>query len=111
MAKKNNNPQKGGGANAKKTNNVPTGTDVDNEKQKGVPTGAGVDNEKQNDGTKNKTEPKKGNHAKAAAIFKKYPDAKLVYFTSDGLAFFNLNAAENHERNLKGKGIETIENS
>ena len=45
------------------------------------------------------------------AIFKKYPDAKLVYFTSDGLAFFNLNAAENHERNLKGKGIETIENS
>ena len=48
------------------------------------------------------------NAAKAAKLLKSHPEVNEVFFTSDGLAFFEKNHADNHARSLKNKGIETI---
>jgi hypothetical protein len=47
---------------------------------------------------------------RAKELFKNHPGAKEVHFTSDGLAFFGLNDAQNHSGGLKDKEIETIKN-
>ncbi|MDR2652073.1 MAG: hypothetical protein LBC68_07120 [Prevotellaceae bacterium] len=57
-------------------------------------------------------EPKKEskNAKQAAEIFERNPNAKKLYFTDDGLAFFEKNDAENHAASLNNKKIETINN-
>jgi hypothetical protein len=46
---------------------------------------------------------------KAKGLFKDHPSVKELHFTSDGLAFFEKNDAQNHALGLKEKEIETIQ--
>jgi len=43
---------------------------------------------------------------RAAQIFKSYPGKMEVFFTSDGLAFFEYSDAKNHADTLKDKTVE-----
>ncbi len=45
----------------------------------------------------------------AESIFKDYPKTNELYFTSDGLAFFEKTDAENHARSLKESEREIVE--
>ena len=45
---------------------------------------------------------------KANKIFENYPDKTEVYFTSDGLAFFQECDAQNHAAGLKDKKVEKV---
>jgi hypothetical protein len=38
---------------------------------------------------------------RASELFSRYPNAKELYFTSDGYPFFDLSAATNHSRSLE----------
>jgi hypothetical protein len=46
----------------------------------------------------------------AEKLFKSYATAKELYFTADGLAFFEISDAKNHAKNLKNKEIVIINN-
>lgn len=55
-----------------------------------------------------KKETKKSKFAdKADKIFKGYPNATEVYFSSDGIAFFNESDAINYAKTLKDKEVKT----
>jgi hypothetical protein len=72
--------------------------------QETVPGNSGMDNPEQTRGTE-----KKGNNAdKVEKIFKAYPEAVELYFTSDGYAFFKLEDARRNANNLKDAEIETV---
>jgi hypothetical protein len=45
---------------------------------------------------------------KAKELFETYPKTEEFYFTSDGLAFFELCDAKNHASGLKEKEIKTV---
>lgn len=46
----------------------------------------------------------------ANELFRTYPQAAMLYFTSDGYAFVAPNDAERHAYSLQDKEIETIKN-
>jgi hypothetical protein len=48
---------------------------------------------------------------KAQELFASYPEAKQLYFTSDGFAFFELPHAESHARTLSEKSVVTVNKS
>jgi uncharacterized pyridoxamine 5'-phosphate oxidase family protein len=48
------------------------------------------------------------NLKRAKELFKSYPSVKELYFTSNGMAFIELNDARNHARSLKDAEIETV---
>jgi hypothetical protein len=48
------------------------------------------------------------NAQKAKEVFKSYPNAGKLYFTTDGLSFIEFCNAQNHAASLKDKAIETI---
>ncbi|MDR0603579.1 MAG: hypothetical protein LBG80_04660 [Bacteroidales bacterium] len=48
------------------------------------------------------------NAERAKEIFKTYPSREVIYFTSDGYAFFEKSDAKNHGNSLEKKEIETI---
>ncbi|MDR1120042.1 MAG: hypothetical protein LBM08_03915 [Dysgonamonadaceae bacterium] len=46
---------------------------------------------------------------KSARLFKIYPNRDMLYFTSDGQAFFDESDAVNHAGILKEQSIEKVE--
>jgi hypothetical protein len=52
--------------------------------------------------------PAVGFEKEAAEVFKSYPDAKVLYFTSDGLSFLKREDAESNAKRLRNLEIVTI---
>ncbi len=51
------------------------------------------------------------NHATAKEIFEKYSGEDTLFFTSDGLPFFDENPAQNHAKELEDKTIDKVSKS
>ncbi len=63
----------------------------------------------QNVSTNKKTSLEEKFSKEAESIFKDYPKTKVLYFTSDGLPFFEKTDAQNHAYSLKENEREVVE--
>jgi hypothetical protein len=64
--------------------------------------------EKKNETAAKKPAAESKNAKKAKEIFARHPDRPELFFTGDGLAFFERSDAVNHARTLKAQEIETV---